>query len=54
VFKVESGLMIPALSRAMPGYGVYYSIGTHYTGHHDNAVKDLVKDEILIPYARVL
>lgn len=54
VFKVESGLMIPASSRAMPGYGVYYSIGTHYTGHQDNAVKDLVKDEVLIPYARVL
>jgi len=54
VFKVEGGLMIPASSRAMPGYGKYYSIGTHYTGHYDNAVKDLVKDEVLIPYARVL
>lgn len=54
VFKVESGLMIPASSRAMSAYGKYYSIGTHYTGHQDNAVKDLVKDEVLIPYARIL
>jgi len=46
--------MIPASSRAMSAYGKYYSIGTHYTGHQDNAVKDLVKDEVLIPYARIL
>lgn len=54
MFKNESGLMIPSMSRAMSAYGKYYSIGTYYSGHQDNAVKDLVKDEILIPYATVL
>jgi hypothetical protein len=54
MFKVESELMIPANSRAMSAYGKYYSIGTYFSGHQDNAVKDFVKDEVLIPYARVL
>lgn len=54
MFKLESGLMIPATSRVANNYGRYYAIGAYYHGYQDSGVRDLIKEEILIPYAQIL
>jgi len=33
MFKLESGLMIPATSRVANNYGRYYAIGAYYNGY---------------------
>ena len=47
-------MMIPATSRAVNSYGHYYAIGAYYDTYQDSGVRDIVKEEILIPYAKIL